>query len=238
MYKFQYVKILLLNTIMCFATYALQSQVIIKGEILDINNEAIDNVNIRNIYTMKGMTVKDKGKFQIEVKKGELVEFTKVGYQTVRIRIQSEKEPLYYKILMYKTPIELREVDIRGKSLDYKSDSIRFGQTYQVVLQKEKKYEVDMRNMPLAMLSKKNRQEWAFQEMYEKWQREKYIDFAFNERLVSRITYLEGDSLMAFMKAYRPTYEFLQKASEYEYLDYIKSSYFHFKSAARYFNND
>lgn len=217
---------------------AIQAQVIIKGEIFDINNEAIDNVNIRNIYTMKGMTVKEKGKFQIEVKKGELVEFTKVGFQTVRIRIQSEKEPLYYKIVMYKTPIELREVDIRGKSLDYKSDSIRFGQTYQVVLQKEKKYEVDMRNMPLAMLSKKNRQEWAFQEMYEKWQREKYIDFAFNERLVSRITYLSGDSLMVFMKAYRPTYEFLQQASEYEYLDYIKSSYFHFKSAEKYFKND
>jgi hypothetical protein len=177
------------------------------------------------------MTIGADGKFSITVKKGELIEFTKIGYQTVRVRILSEKEPEYYKIVMNKTPIELREVDIRGRPLDYKKDSIRYRKTYDIVMRKERRDEVDMRSMPLAMLSKKNRQEWAFQKMYDKWEQEKYIDFVFNDKLVSRITYLEGEDLKAFMLRYRPPYDLVRNVSEYEYLDYIKSCYYHFKKS-------
>lgn len=212
----------------------MEAQTIIKGEVRDLaNNSLMENVNVKNIYTQIGLTVQVDGHFSLPVKKGELVEFTKVGYQTVRVRILSEKEPEYYKIIMNKTPIELREVDIRGKPLDFKKDSIRYRKTYDIVMRKESKNEVDMRSMPLAMLSKKNRQEWAFQEMYAQWEQEKYIDFVFNDKLVSRITYLQDEDLKLFMKLFRPTYEFLRNVSEYEYLDYIKSSYYQFKKSNR-----
>ncbi len=209
-----------------------EAQTIIKGEVKDLEtNSYMDNVNLKNVYTQQGLTIKADGKFSIAVKKGELIEFSKVGYQTVRIRILSEKEPEYYKIVMNKAPIELREVDIRGKPLDYKKDSIRYRKTYDIVMRKEHKDDVDMRSMPLAMLSKKNRQEWAFQEMYEQWEQEKYIDFVFNDKLVSRITYLQDEELKTFMRLYRPRYDFVRNVSEYEYLDYIKSCYYHFKQS-------
>jgi hypothetical protein len=208
------------------------AQTVIKGEVRDLaNNNLMENVNLKNIYSQQGMTIGADGKFSITVKKGELIEFTKIGYQTVRVRILSEKEPEYYKIVMNKTPIELREVDIRGRPLDYKKDSIRYRKTYDIVMRKERRDEVDMRSMPLAMLSKKNRQEWAFQKMYDKWEQEKYIDFVFNDKLVSRITYLEGEDLKAFMLRYRPPYDLVRNVSEYEYLDYIKSCYYHFKKS-------
>lgn len=213
-----------------FVAYHGAAQTTIKGEVRDFsNNSLMDNVNLKNIYTQQGLTIKADGKFSIAVKKGELIEFTKIGYLTVRVRIQSEKEPEYYKIVMEKTPIELREVDIRGKPLDYKKDSIRYRKTYDIVMRKERKGDVDMRSMPLAMLSRKNRQEWAFQDMYDKWEQEKYIDFVFNDKLVSRITYLQDEELKTFMSLYRPQYDFIRNVSEYEYLDYIKSSYYHFK---------
>lgn len=209
-----------------------EAQTLIKGEVRDLEtNSYMDNVNLKNVYTQQGLTIKADGKFSIPVKKGELIEFSKVGYQTVRVRILSETEPEYYKIVMNKTPIELREVDIRGKPLDYKKDSIRYRKTYDIVMRKEHKDDVDMRSMPLAMLSKKNRQEWAFQEMYEQWEQEKYIDFVFNDKLVSRITYLQDEELKTFMRLYRPRYDFLRNVSEYEYLDYIKSCYYHFKQS-------
>ena len=209
----------------------MNAQTIIKGDVRDLDSgNYVENVNVKNVFTQKGMTIKKDGQFQIEVKRGELIEFTKIGYQTVRVRIQSEKEPDFYKITMDKAPIMLREVDIRGKPLDFKKDSIRYRETYDLVLRKPRRDEVDMRSMPLAMLSKKTRQEWAFQEMYEAWEQQKYIDFTFNERLVSRITYLKGDELNYFMKLYRPTYEFLRTASDYEYLDYIKHCYYQFSA--------
>jgi hypothetical protein len=207
-----------------------QAQTIIKGEVKDLaTDDFLINVNVKNIYTQKGMTIQQDGQFRLEVRKGELIEFSKVGYQTIRIRILSEKEPLFYKMVMNKAPVMLREVDIRGKPLDFKKDSIRYREVYDIVLRKERKDEVDMRSMPLAMLSKKNRQEWAFQEMYEKWEREKYIDVAFNERLVSKITYLKDDELKVFMKWNRPSYDFLRNATDYEYLDFIKSRYYEYK---------
>ncbi len=216
---------------MLFNTKAF-AQTIIKGEVRDLaDNSLMENVNVKNIYTQEGLTLKANGLFSIQVKKGELVEFSKVGYQTVRVRIVSEKEPEYYKIVLSKTPIELREVDIRGKPLDFKKDSVRYRKTYDIVMRKDRKEDVDMRSMPLAMLSKKNRQEWAFQEMYEQWEQEKYIDYVFNDKLVHRITYLEKEELQTFMKVYRPRYDFVRNVSEYEYLDYIKSCYYHFKKS-------
>jgi len=224
-YLFIYIALLSLISIQ-----EVQAQTIIKGEVKDLaTDDFLDNVNVKNIYTQKGMTIRQDGQFKLEVRKGELIEFSKVGYQTIRIRILSEKEPLFYKMVMNKAPVMLREVDIRGKPLDFKKDSIRYREVYDIVLRKERKDEVDMRSMPLAMLSKKNRQEWAFQEMYEKWEREKYIDVAFNERLVSKITYLKDDELKVFMKWNRPSYDFLRNATDYEYLDFIKSRYYEYK---------
>jgi hypothetical protein len=229
----RFIQILMIALITLTTQWA-YAQTNIKGEVRDMaNNSLMENVNIKNIYTQQGLTVQSDGQFTIPVKKGELIEFTKVGYQTVRVRILSEKEPEFYKIIMNKAPIELREVDIRGKPLDYKKDSIRYRKTYDIVMRKEHKDDVDMRSMPLAMLSKKNRQEWAFQEMYAQWEQEKYIDFVFNDKLVSRITYLQDEDLKTFMRLYRPQYEFLRNVSEYEYLDYIKSCYYHYKKAKK-----
>jgi len=50
---------------------------------------------------------------------------------------------------------------------------------------------------------------------------------------VSRITYLQDEDLKTFMRLYRPQYEFLRNVSEYEYLDYIKSCYYHYKKAKK-----
>ena len=228
-YLFIYIALLSLISIQ-----EVQAQTFIKGEVKDLaTDDFLSNVNVKNIYTQKGMTIQQDGQFKLEVRKGELIEFSKVGYQTIRIRILSEKEPLFYKMVMNKAPVMLREVDIRGKPLDFKKDSIRYREVYDIVLRKERKDEVDMRSMPLAMLSKKNRQEWAFQEMYEKWEREKYIDVAFNERLVSKITYLKDDELKVFMKWNRPSYDFLRNATDYEYLDFIKSRYYEYKKGKR-----
>lgn len=219
-------KFTFLSFLLLFVCVTASAQTTMIGDVKDFaNKEGLDNVNVRNIYTLKGMTTLKDGKFQLEIKKGELVEFSKLGYQTLRIRITSEKEPSYYKLVMKKMPIELREVDIRGKPLDFKKDSIRYREVYDIVLRKEKQEDVDMRSMPLAMLSKKNREEWAFQKMYAAWEEEKYIDMTFNERLVHKITYLEGDSLEEFMRLFRPSMSFLRSASEYEYLDYIRHCY-------------
>ncbi len=100
MLRFIQILMIALTTLTTQWAYA---QTNIKGEVRDMaNNSLMENVNIKNIYTQQGLTVQSDGQFTIPVKKGELIEFTKVGYQTVRVRILSEKEPEFYKIIMNK----------------------------------------------------------------------------------------------------------------------------------------
>lgn len=208
----------------------MHAQNMIRGIILDENNRPIENVNIKNIQTKEGMTTLSDGNFKIVVNKQDLLEITKVGFRTLRIRIVNDKNPSYYNLVMNREPIALKEVDIKGKSLDYFSDSIRYDKTYGHILRSESFNDLNAAAMPLAYLSKKNRERWAFQEMYKQWEEQKYIDFVFNTSLVKRITYLQGNDLDLFMKIYRPSYSFLKTASTYEFLDYIKKSYYEFKA--------
>ena len=223
-------KTAILGLSLCGLSFSAYSQTLIKGEIIDKSNqEYVENANIQNIYTRVGMSTLEDGKFRIEVKTGQLIEISKIGYQTLRIRIQDEKTPSFYKLELDRRSRILKVVDIRGRSLNYVKDSIRFRETYNVVVSQARKGDVDMRSMPLAMLSKKQREIWAFQEMYDRWEEEKYVDFVFNKALVNKITYLKKEELERFMRLYRPSAQFVRQATEYEYLEYIKSSYYRYK---------
>lgn len=51
------------------------------------------------------------------------------------------------------------------------------------------------------------------------------IDHRYTPSLVSNLTGLTEKELIHFMKNYRPTYEFVNKASDYEMIVFIKKSY-------------
>ena len=55
-----------------------------------------------------------------------------------------------------------------------------------------------------------------------------YVDHRFSKSKVEVITHMQGDSLLAFMDAYRPTITRLKQMTDYEVLIYIKESYTEF----------
>ncbi|MBP6456840.1 MAG: carboxypeptidase-like regulatory domain-containing protein [Chitinophagaceae bacterium] len=213
-----------------FITQKINAQQFIEGTIKDAESkELMANVNIQNVHNKYFITTDSSGKFRIEVKKDQLIEFRKIGYQTLRFRMTTEPKNIFYALELEKERIQIKTVDIKGRPIDYKKDSIKYAQEFDFILRSEKKSEVNMSSMPLAMLSKKNRECWKFMNDYEDWQNEKFIDFAFNENLVRKITYLDGEALRVFMINYRPSVQFLRSSTEYEYLDYIKKAYRHFQ---------
>jgi hypothetical protein len=52
-----------------------------------------------------------------------------------------------------------------------------------------------------------------------------YVDSRYNKDYVARITRLRGDSLKAFMKKYRPSYDYCRKAATVDILVYINDCY-------------
>jgi len=203
----------------------------IKGRVYDVkNNKPIADAEVMNIYTNESLITDSTGNFIIHVEKGQLVEFRKLGYNIARVRIESEMIAPFYNIGMKEGAIELSEVQIwqRGKGT-WKVDSARTAETYKQAIEHYKLEGFDVIQHPFDALSKRNRQIWAFQKRYEAFEKEKFIDYVFNERLIAQLTKLGSDSMQVYMRLYRPMYGQIKSWTDYEFYDYIKKSVAEFR---------
>ncbi|MFI5159548.1 MAG: hypothetical protein ACHQF4_11825 [Sphingobacteriales bacterium] len=82
----------------------------------------------------------------------------------------------------------------------------------------------------IAALTKKGTPEYKFNKILLRDEQAAYVDRKFNRGIVSQITGMKGDTLSGFLTRYRPTYQFVKKASDYEMINYIKDSYKQFKT--------
>lgn len=193
---------------------------------------AMADVAIQNIRTGELLMTSSDGKFTISGDGDDLIEFRKLGYKTVRVRIPKGLIPPYYKIIMQETPIPILDENNNAPK-DWVSDSIKYYNLYKQAIEYEKLTGLDIIRHPFSALSKRSRRIWAFQKEYTYFQKEKYIDYTFNETLVKSITNLEGDSLQYFMRRFRPTYEQLHSMSDYSFYLYIKRSAVLFRTGMR-----
>lgn len=207
----------------------------ISGTIVDNKlRTPLENTQVENVHSKEKVISDSNGNFQLIVKSGELISALKKGYDKVYIRISNEKQPTYYKLHLDKT---IPRLDVRGHLLPYQRDSLEYHEAYSGILSGAKKgdnFARESGNVSLDALSKQNRDRWAFQAMFEKWQNEKYVNYVFNDSLVKRITYLEGSDLRRFMARFKPSYTFLRSATEYQFLRYIKRSYIQFQKEEGY----
>jgi hypothetical protein len=117
---------------------------------------------------------------------------------------------------------ELENVDVKGSN--YHTDSIEKRETYKWAIDHYKLGPIESIEHPFDALSKRNRQIWAFQKRYEYFEKEKFVDYVFNAKLIKKITTLDSSQIEDFRRYYRPSYDQIKAWTEYEFLDYIKSS--------------
>jgi hypothetical protein len=80
-------------------------------------------------------------------------------------------------------------------------------------------------------LTYKSSPEYKFKQVLVRDEHEQYVDEKFNRGVVSRITDLKGDTLTSFLARYRPAYQFVLKATDYDMEVYIKDCYKKFEAA-------
>ncbi len=206
-----------------FPLIALGQSSIIKGKITDKKTgSAIANANIINIYTKAGMSTDSTGAFSIQVSPTELIEISHVSYNTARVRVQKGQMANFYSIELEAKTTRIKEIIIKDQTNNFTLDSIETAERYHVVLNQPSFEDYDLKAGLISMLSKQQRQKWAFLEMHEKWEKEKYIDYRFNENKIARWTKMSGAQLERFMQIYRPSYEYARSANEYQFMKYIK----------------
>jgi len=209
----------------CLTRFTAVAQAI-RGEVLDMQDKhPVEGVRIENIYTALDISTDGQGAFLIAATGGQLLEFKKPGYKTVRVRVPQGYIPPYFRIIMKRGISELQDISItHSNRYDYHDDSIRFHELYKHELDFPKLSSIDMIAHPFSALSGKNKEIWRFQDDYDYFEKEKYVDKTFSEEVVTRFTGLKGDSLHYFMRRYRPTYEQLRTMNDYAFFNFIKFS--------------
>ncbi len=196
------------------------------------DRHVLSDVSIENIYTSERITTDAKGAFSIAATSGQLLEFRRPGYKLVRVRIPNGFIPSYFMILVSKGIPEIKDMDVaRSNRYDFKSDSIRYHDLYAHELDFPKLTGFDMIASPFSALSNKNREIWRFQEEYDAYEKEKYVDKTFNESIVTKFTGLTGDSLHYYMRRYRPTYEQIRNMNDYTFFNFIKATVHQYRNA-------
>ncbi len=74
------------------------------------------------------------------------------------------------------------------------------------------------------LISREGKNSRRLQEIIERDYRESVIDYRFTPELVSSVTGLRGETLLDFMRQYRPSYFFVLSANDYNLAFYIRSS--------------
>jgi len=192
----------------------------IKGEVIDMENKKpIGEVSIENIYNNSTVASDKEGKFEINARSGELLEFKRAGYKTTHVRVPNGDMPSYFKIILehFWAP-QVYAIH------DWKYDSTAEYELYKHELEFPRMTGLDIIQHPFSAMDKRNQEIWAFQDMYAATQEEKYIDYTFNKQLVTKLTGLQGDSLSMYMKRYRPTYGQLRNMSDYNFYGYVRKT--------------
>lgn len=217
------------SLILCCTFFTSRAQQI-TGVIQDRESKTpLANVQLNNIYNGRTIFTDSQGRFSIAADRGQLVEIRYAGYSAQSIRLSQGHIPPYFKIYLDKIAVLNPDRYASSGLSEYQIDSIKNRELYGHVLDFRRLTTFEAIESPFSALSKSNNQKWRFQEDYAMFEREKYIDYTFNETLVKQITGLEGEELQRYMKRYRPGYEALRSMTLYDYYSYIRTTAERFK---------
>lgn len=182
----------------------------------------------------RGTVTDSKGAYRIPVGESDSVWFSYLGKPTRKFPVRTMPDPTRFDVALQTYDRVLEEVRIRNRS--YREDSLQNRRDYAKVFDFRKPSlgsmtsigpmgaGIDIQELIRAFQFRKNRSTMAFQERLLEQERAKYIDFRFNRGLVRRLTGLEGEDLERFMIRFRPTYDFVLLATEYDFRLYIRRS--------------
>jgi hypothetical protein len=76
---------------------------------------------------------------------------------------------------------------------------------------------------------RKNKENLAFQKRLITEEQDRYVDYRFSSKTITRITGLKGDTLKKYKKLYRPSYIFVLSSSLAQFYEYILNTSYAFK---------
>lgn len=205
---------------------------VIEGVVYDKNTkERIAKVNIQNNRTKQSVYNTLKAEFKINAQANDQLIINKQGYFPDTVNVTAVNTLLIY---LKPTSIQLKQVNIRDSALTPQKRYLATRQEY------SKAYGSNAYRDPLSVspgsgagisidaiwnsISREGRNAARLQGIIERDYHESLIDYRFNKTLVGNITGLKEPQLSDFMLKYRPGYYLVMNASQYEFINSIRTN--------------
>lgn len=233
-------KLLLLLLLSTIIGYSAGAQYKIQGSVYDSSRTyPLEAVSVLST-SGRGTITDGNGFYQIEVGEKDSIYFSYLGKPTVKFPVARIVNPTQFDLALRVPVSVLKEVKVTPRN--YKLDSIQNRKDYQKIFDfKRPNVEsmtsigpmgagIDINELIRLFQFRKNKSTMRFQQRLLQQERDKAIDNRFNKALVTRLTGLTGDERQRFMLLFRPEYEFVLYASDYNFGAYIKQAFEQFST--------
>lgn len=241
------VKILyLIILFQALATSKVAAQILISGNVYDSSKlYAVPGVKV---FSTSGATTftDSTGAYHILVNNGDSLSFSYNGKSTLKFPVKTIKNYNSFDISLrirvkekYKL---LNPVTVFTDS--YQKDSLDNREVYSKIFGGETSgihstsdpggaAGLDLDAMIGMFQFRKNKQQLAFKNRLLDEEQDRYIDYRFSSKTISRITGLKGNTLEKYKKLYRPNYYFVANSTLTEFYQYILNTSYAFKKQER-----
>ncbi|HYE56255.1 MAG TPA: hypothetical protein VD996_15505, partial [Chitinophagaceae bacterium] len=230
---------LLLIIILCNLALGASAQVKISGTVYEISRAApLAGVSVIS-SAGHGTATDSLGRYTIVVDESDSLAFSFLNRSTVKFPVKAIPNIFQFDISLHVPVSELPAVRVMPRN--YRMDSIQNRRDYAKAFDFRKPgigistspsggVGLDINQFINMFRFRYNRRMLGFQKRLLQEEEDKFIDQRFTRGVTRRVTGLAGDSLIQFMKLYRPSYEFTKFSTDYEFQEYIKLAAIEFRS--------
>ncbi len=223
--------IIILSILLLACSGSASAQVKISGTVFDISR-GYPLAGVSVISTSGAGTSTDSlGRYTIHVQETDSINFSFLNKPTAKFPVKGITNIYQFDISLHVPVSELPAVKVMPRN--YKMDSLQNRQDYAKAFDFQKPgigvttspsgvAGLDLNEFINMFRFRYNKRMLAFQRRLVQEEEDKFIDHRFSRSTVRKVTGLTGDSLIQFMTMYRPSLEFTQLSSDYEFLEYVK----------------
>lgn len=218
------------------------SQKTVSGTVFDSTKVyVVPKVEVFN--TSGAKTITDSlGHYQIDVTPDDSLFFYYNNKFTVKFPVRDMKKADAFDISL-RVKINEKYRLLQGITIysdNYRKDSMENRVTYSNIFDNDgaklrSTYEpggvagIDLESLIGVFQFRKNKNQLAFKQRLMEEEQDRYVDYRFSSRTITRITGLKGDDLIAYKRLYRPNYYFVSRSSLTQFYQYILNTSYKFQ---------
>lgn len=209
---------------------------VVRGLVFDSDSKIrLTRVYIFNTRTQTGFYNTTKGEFKTTAQSGDVLIAQLEGFRSDTVKIGAENDVLFF---LKRNSIRLKEVVIKDTLQNPVKKIIAMREDYKDIYRKGNVSEIfttggssGMGGAGLSIdalynaVSREGKNARFLQKIIDRDYKEAVIDYRYTPILVQQATGLRGLKLRDFMQQYRPTYNFVLVANDYEMIRFIQGAY-------------